>query len=70
MDFIKGLYEARMLRDENNAKDLGSVESIVAAIPNGNELLRRAEDDPNWSTTTTESIADQHWFRNIMDLVK
>lgn len=58
----------RLLGDNASAKDLGSVESILAAHPNSEELLRRAEDDPNWTVVKTESIDQQKWFRSIMEM--
>lgn len=60
----------RLLGDAATAKDLGSVESIVAAHPNGEELLRRAEEDPNWTTVKTESKADHQWFRSVMEIFR
>lgn len=58
-----------LLGDNASAKDLGSVESIVAASPNGEELLQRAEQDPNWTVVRTESVSDQHWFRSLMEIL-
>lgn len=58
-----------LLGDNASAKDLGSVESIVAASPNGEELLQRAEQDPNWTVVKTESVSDQHWFRSLMEIL-
>lgn len=59
-----------LLGDNARAKDLGSVESIVAASPNGEELLQRAEQDPNWTVVKTESVSDQHWFRSLMEILQ
>jgi hypothetical protein len=59
-----------LLGDNASAKDLGSVESIVAASPNGEELLQRAEQDPNWTVVKTESVSDQHWFRSLMEILQ
>lgn len=58
-----------LLSDNASAKDLGSVESIVAASANGEELLQRAEQDPNWTVVKTESVSDQHWFRSLMEIL-
>lgn len=38
-----------LLNDNANAKDLGSVESILKNVPNPEELLAKAEQDPNWT---------------------
>lgn len=59
-----------LLGDNANAKDLGSVEAILAASPNSEELLQRAEQDPNWNSVKTESISDQHWFRSLMEILQ
>jgi hypothetical protein len=60
-----------LLGDGANANDLGSVESMLAKVPNKDELLSRAEQDRNWTTVTAENVAtEQKWFRNIMDLVQ
>jgi hypothetical protein len=59
-----------LLGPNTNAKDLGSVESILANVPNSKELLQRAEQDPNWTTVKIESIDDGHWFRKILGIVQ
>jgi hypothetical protein len=59
-----------LLGNERTAKDLGSVESILKALPpeQATELLDRARQDPNWKEVKqemyTEGSAD--WFRNLM----
>lgn len=60
-----------LLDDSANAKDLESVEAILAKVPNSEELLQRAEQDPNWTTVATEHIqTEQTWFRTMMDIVQ
>lgn len=59
-----------LLDDSATAKDLGSVESILAKVPNSEELLQRAEQDPNWTSVKIESADEGNWFRSIMELVK
>lgn len=44
-----------LLGDDADAKDLGSVEAILKKVPNPEELLARAEEDPNW-TKVSESL--------------
>jgi hypothetical protein len=57
-----------LLGGNATAKDLGSVESIVAAHPNGEELLQRAEQDPNWTTVKVENKTEHQWFRTVMEM--
>jgi hypothetical protein len=57
-----------LLGPNATAKDLGSVESIVAAHPNGEELLQRVEQDPNWTTVKTEGKTEYQWFRSVMEM--
>lgn len=60
-----------LLGDNARAKDLGSVESMLAQLPNKDEILRRAEQDKNWTSVTIESVeTEQSLFRKLLDLVK
>lgn len=59
-----------LLGDNASAKDLGSVEAILAASPNSEELLQRAEQDPNWNSVKIESVSDQDWFRSLMEILQ
>lgn len=59
-----------LLGDNATSRDLGSVEAILAKVPNSEELLQRAEQDPNWTTVKTESVIEGNWFRAIMELIK
>lgn len=59
-----------LLGDNASAKDLGSVEAILAASPNSEELLQRAEQDPNWNSVKIESVSDQNWFRSLMEILQ
>jgi hypothetical protein len=59
-----------------NAKDLGSVESILNALPKdqADALLAKAKEDPNWKEVPikqeTYRIGTNEWFRHMLDKVK
>jgi hypothetical protein len=49
---------------------LGSVESILAALPQqqATELLARGKADPNWTEVKQESkVGTNEWFRNMLN---
>jgi hypothetical protein len=67
-----------LLGPRSTAKDLGSVESILAALPQDQaaELLARAREDANWkelsvaegkykNTANLKPVGDAKWFANI-----
>lgn len=68
-DDLDGIAK-ELLGDDATANDLGSAESILAKVPNSEELLARAEQDRNWSTVKTESLSEQDWFRQVMESLK
>lgn len=59
-----------------SAKDLGSVEAILAALPKDEAatLLDRAKQDPNWKEVPVKQenyrIGTNEWFRHMLDKVK
>lgn len=60
-----------LLGSDATSRDLGSVESILKKLPNADEVLSRAEQDPNWTTVATETIhTEQSWFRTLMDKIQ
>jgi hypothetical protein len=67
---------AALLGDSYSAKDLGSVESILAAMPQdqADALLDRARQDPNWKEQPVKQesyrIGTNEWFRHMLDKVK
>jgi hypothetical protein len=64
---------ARALLGPNaKAKDLGSVESILAAMPKdqATALLGRAKEDPNWKEIAVKEnfrLGTNQWFRFMID---
>lgn len=54
-----------------DASKLGSVESIMSALPKqeAEELLAKAKADPNWKEVKQESIrvGTNEWFRNMLN---
>lgn len=62
---------AGILTGQANAAVLGSVESILAALPKDRaaELLARGKADPNWKEVKQESIrvGTNEWFRNMLN---
>lgn len=54
-----------------DAGKLGSVESIMSALPEqeAQELLARAKADPNWKEVKQESarVGTNEWFRNMLN---
>jgi hypothetical protein len=48
-----------LLGDNATAEDLGSVESMVAVLPNGQDLLRKVEQDPNWTDVRESKAIDR-----------
>jgi hypothetical protein len=61
-----------LLGDGASSKDLGSVESILSALPEdqARALLDRAKQDPNWKEITpSESfrIGTNEWFRGVLN---
>ena len=72
-DFItKDLSKiAELLTGKADPAVLGSVESLLAALPKqtADELLARGKQDPNWKEVKQESlrIGTNEWFRNMMN---
>lgn len=61
---------AEILTGRADANVLGSVESILAALPQQQaaELLARGKADPNWKEVQQESrVGTNEWFRNILN---
>ena len=62
---------ADILTGKNDASVLGSVESILAALPKDQaaELLARGKADANWKEVKQESIkvGTNEWFRNMLN---
>jgi hypothetical protein len=65
-----------LLGNGRGAKDLGSVESILNALPKdqADALLTRAKEDPNWKEVPVKQenyrIGTNEWFRHMLDRVK
>lgn len=57
----------------HGAKDLGSVESILNALPEdqAEALLARAKEDPNWKEVPVKQenyrVGTNEWFRNVIN---
>ena len=61
---------AGILTGKEDANVLGSVESILAALPQQQaaELLARGKTDPNWKEIKQESrVGTNEWFRNLLN---
>jgi hypothetical protein len=61
---------AEILTGQSDANVLGSVESILAALPQDQaaELLARGRADPNWKEIKQESrVGTNEWFRNLLN---
>ena len=61
---------AEILTGRADANVLGSVESILAALPQDQaaELLARGKADPNWKEVKQESrVGTNEWFRNLLN---
>jgi hypothetical protein len=61
---------AEILTGRADATVLGSVESILAALPQQQaaELLARGKADPNWKEVKQESrVGTNEWFRNMLN---
>lgn len=62
---------AGILVGKEDASVLGSVESILAALPpdQAKELLARGKADPNWKEVSQESyrVGTNEWFRNMLN---
>lgn len=60
-----------LLGDNRTANDLGSLESILAAMSKdqADALLADLETDPNWKVVKTESLADKNHNR-VVELMK
>lgn len=61
---------AEILTGTADARALGSVESILAALPTDQaaELLARGKSDPNWKEIKQESrVGTNEWFRNMLN---
>lgn len=60
-----------LLGQGKTAADLGSVESILSALPTdtAKELLAKAKEDPNWKEIKQESfkVGTNEWFRNMLN---
>jgi len=72
-DDLDGIAQV-LLGNNRSAKDLGSVESILAALPTdqADALLARAKEDPNWKEMSQEStapIGTNEWFRSIINRI-
>lgn len=67
---------AKILLNPNaTAADLGNVERILAAIPNGaeNPRVQHALADPNWpkvEDVQKPTIGTNEWYRNMLDMLK
>jgi hypothetical protein len=65
-----------LLGNGHSAKDLGSVESILNALPKdqADTLLAKAKEDPNWKEVPVKQetfrIGTNEWFRHMLDRVK
>jgi hypothetical protein len=65
-----------LLGNGHSAKDLGSVESILNALPKdqADALLAKAKEDPNWKEVPVKQetfrIGTNEWFRHMLDRVK
>jgi hypothetical protein len=68
----------RLLNPNATAKDLGSIESIMAAVPDQelrNEVLQRASEGPSWKTTPPKTLSEAtapsvgRKYQHIEDLV-
>ena len=68
----------RLLNPSASAKDLGSIESIMAAVPDQalkNEILQRASEGPSWKTTPPKTLSEAaapavgRKYQHIEDLV-
>jgi hypothetical protein len=65
-----------LLGNGHSAKDLGSVESILNALPKdqADALLSKAKEDPNWKEVPVKQetfrIGTNEWFRHMLDKVK
>jgi hypothetical protein len=65
-----------LLGNGHSAKDLGSVESILNALPKdqADALLAKAKEDPNWKEVPVKQetfrIGTNEWFRHMLDKVK
>jgi hypothetical protein len=63
----------RVIGDKASSEDLGSVESILQALPRdeAQSLLDRARQDPNWKERTNEgyvpvkAVGTLDWFKDI-----
>jgi len=61
---------AEILTGRADASVLGSVESILATLPQQQaaELLARGKADPNWTEVKQESkVGTNEWFRNMLN---
>ena len=62
---------SEILTGQSDSNVLGSVESILAALPQdqAQELLARGKADPNWKEVKQESIrvGTNEWFRNMLN---
>jgi hypothetical protein len=61
---------AEILTGRADANVLGSVESILAALPQDQaaDLLARGKADPNWKEIKQESrVGTNEWFRNLLN---
>jgi hypothetical protein len=61
---------AEILTGKSDPNVLGSVESILAALPQDQaaELLARGKADPNWKEIKQESrVGTNEWFRNMLN---
>lgn len=63
-----------LLTKSATAADLGSVESILSALPKdqASELLSKAKEDPNWKEVPVKEnfqIGTNEWFRFIMNRI-
>jgi hypothetical protein len=61
---------AEILTGKSDPNVLGSVESILAALPQQQaaELLARGKADPNWKEIKQESrVGTNEWFRSMLN---
>ena len=63
-----------LLSKTSTAKDLGSVESMLSALPKdqASDLLAKAKEDPNWKEIPVREnfrLGTNEWFRFIMNRI-
>jgi hypothetical protein len=72
-DDLDGIAQI-LLGNDKSSKNLGSVESILASLPNtqAEALLARAKEDPNWKEVKQEvksPVGTNEWFRSVLNRI-